>query len=158
MAKILIIGWGNPLRGDDGLGWRAAGQLAEVLQGQEVTVRVSHQLLPEFAEELSRFDLVIFIDASCDNGPLGQVRFERVEPSRSPSVAFTHQMDPSVLLAMAERLYGSRTKAVLFSVAGDSFGFGEELSPEVQSAIPELLARIRLICASLATPNGFEES
>jgi hydrogenase maturation protease len=158
MARILIIGWGNPLRGDDGLGWRAAGQLAEALQEPEVTVRVSHQLLPEFAEELRRFDLVIFIDASCDNGASGQVRFERVEPSRSPSAAFTHQMDPPGLLAMAERLYGACPKAVLFSVAGSSFGYGEGLSPEVQSAMPELLARIRKICSTFATPNGFEES
>ncbi len=148
MPKVLIIGWGNPLRGDDGLGWRAAERLAEVLPGPQFTVRASHQLLPEFAEEISRSDLVIFIDASCDNGSPGEIRFERVEPSRSPSAAFSHQMDPPALTGMARRLYGFCPSAFFFSVRGRSFEDGEDLSPEVESALPELLERIKMVCGA----------
>jgi hydrogenase maturation protease len=149
MARILIIGWGNPLRGDDGLGWRAAERLSELLRGHEAVVRVSHQLMPEFAEEMSRSDLVIFIDAACDNRSSGEIGFERVEPRRSPAAAFSHQMDPPALLGMAETLYGRCPEAFFFTVAGRSFGYGEELSPEVQSALPALLERIQKVCGAI---------
>jgi hydrogenase maturation protease len=150
MPKILIIGWGNPLRGDDGVGWRAAERLGEMLATPEVTVRTSHQLLPEFAEEISRSDLVIFIDASCDNSPPGEIRFERVEPSRSASTAFSHELDPPALTGMARSLYGFCPSAFFFSVTGRSFQDGETLSPEVESALPELLERIRMVCGAQA--------
>jgi hydrogenase maturation protease len=144
MARILIIGWGNPLRGDDGVGWRAAQRLAAALGDNDVAVRVSHQLVPEFAEEISRAAFVVFIDAACDNRP-GEVRFERAEPDRASSAAFSHQLNPPALLGMAERLYGSAPEAWFFSVGGRSFGYEEELSPEVESALPTLVERVRSI-------------
>ncbi len=145
--RILVIGWGNPLRGDDGVGWRAAELLAGAgaLDGHDVAVRVSHQLMPEFAEEIGRSEFVVFIDAACDNSP-GEVRFERVEPDRAPSTAFSHQLSPPALLGMAERLYGSRPEACFFSVGGRSFEYGEELSPEVESALPGLLEEVEKVC------------
>ena len=150
MAKILIIGWGNPLRGDDGIGWRAAERLSAALEGHDLEVRVSHQLMPEFAEEISRSQFVVFIDAACDNSP-GEIRFERVEPDRAPSAAFSHQLSPPALVAMAERLYGSRPEACLFSVGARSFEYGEELSPEVESALPALLKEIEKVCGRAAS-------
>ncbi len=143
---LLIIGWGNPLRGDDALGWVAAERLTKLV-GSEAEVRVSHQLLPEFAEEISRSGLVVFIDAACDN-ERGEVRSERVEPRCSASAAFSHQLDPAALLGMARRLYGSCPEAYLFSMGGRSFGYGEEQSPEVQSGLPELLERVRAVCGA----------
>jgi hydrogenase maturation protease len=152
--KVLILGWGNPLRGDDALGWRAAEQLSEGLAGCQATVHVSHQLLPEFAFEIAGSDLVIFIDAACDNGPFGRVRFERVVPRRCDSAAFSHHIDPPALLDMAQALYGSHPEAYLFTVAGRSFEYGEELSPEVAAAVPELLAQIRSICCGKPVADG----
>lgn len=146
MPKVLILGWGNPLRGDDGVGWRAVEELAAALNDFQVTFRVAHQLLPEFAADIDEADLVIFIDAACDNGPFGKVRFDRVEPRCRESAAFSHQMDPPALLGMAHELYGSHPEAYFFTVSGQWFGYGEELSPEVQAALPELLARIRSVC------------
>jgi hydrogenase maturation protease len=148
MPRVLIIGWGNPLRGDDGLGWRAAGRLAAALKGHDVTVRVSHQLMPEFAEEISRSELVIFIDAACDNGA-GELRFERVEPRCSPSATFSHQMDPAALTGMARTLYGFCPDAYLFSVGGRSFEYGEELSSEVQAALPALVRQVEKVCGEM---------
>ena len=66
MARALIIGYGNPLRGDDGLGWRAAEQLAEIIPQSEAEVIACHQLTPELAEPISRARLVIFIDMSLE--------------------------------------------------------------------------------------------
>ncbi len=146
--RTLVIAWGNPLRGDDGLGWQAAAALAQ--HGLEV--RVSHQLAPEYAEEISRSDLVLFIDAACDNGS-GELRSEKIEPRRSSSTDFSHHMDPAGLLGLAEGLYGSCPGAYLFSVGGRRFGYGEVLSEEVQSAMPELLARVRQVIETYSTRN-----
>ena len=136
------------MRGDDGLGWSAAACLAAALPDHDVTVRVAHQLMPELAEEISRSELAIFIDAACDNGA-GQLRFERVEPRCSPSSAFSHELDPEELTGMAERLYGRCPEAYLFSVGGRSFEFGEELSSEVQAALPALVRQVQKVCGEM---------
>ena len=143
--KVLVIGWGNPLRGDDGVGWRAAELLSARLPGHDVEVRVSHQLMPEFAEDIGRSDFVVFIDAACDNSP-GEVRLQTVEPDRAPSAAFSHQLSPPALLGMAEKLYGSLPEACFFSVGARSFEYGEVLSPEVESALPGLLEQVEKLC------------
>lgn len=148
MSKILVIGWGNPLRGDDGVGWRAAELLSAKLQHHDVAVRVSHQLMPEFAEDISQSDFVVFIDAACDNSP-GEIRLQKVEPDRAPSAAFSHQLSPPALLGMAERLYGSRPEACFFSVGARSFEYGEVLSPEVESALPGLLEEVEKLCGRM---------
>ena len=138
VSRILIIGYGNPLRGDDGLGWH----VAERLRGGPAEVLALHQLTPELADPLSRADLAIFVDAACDNSP-GAIGYRRIEPESAPSEVFSHQFTPEVLLGFATKLYGRRPEAVLLSIGGASFECGEQLSSAVQSAVPELLARVQ---------------
>jgi Ni,Fe-hydrogenase maturation factor len=45
--NVLVIGYGNPLRGDDRVGWVVAERLREVAG---VTAVTTHQLLPEHAD------------------------------------------------------------------------------------------------------------
>src|SRR5579862_9528285 len=54
-AKILIIAYGNPLRCDDGIAWRAADALAQKLSDSDVEIVRLHQLAPELAETISHF-------------------------------------------------------------------------------------------------------
>jgi hydrogenase maturation protease len=135
----MIIGYGNPLRGDDALGWHAAARLAERLPAADV--RACHQLTPELAEPLSRCGLAVFIDAACDQ-PAAEVRARRIDPASSGSLPFTHQLIPEILLGLAARLYGSSPAALLFTVGVRSLDHGGDLSAEVQSKIPELLELI----------------
>ena len=136
MARTLIIGYGNTLRGDDGLGWRAAEQQVASQSGGDIEVQMHHQLAPELAQTMSEAGRVIFLDACCD-GPPGQIRCRRVEPSGEPS-GFTHHVNPSVLLAMAKHLFGHCPETFIISVAGESFECGEILSPHVERALPEV--------------------
>jgi Ni,Fe-hydrogenase maturation factor len=57
----LVIGIGNPLRGDDGVGWWLA-ERAETLKPTPRVLRVQ-QLTPELAAELAAARRVLFIDA-----------------------------------------------------------------------------------------------
>lgn len=145
MPKVLIIGYGNPLRRDDGIGWEAAQALASLTHGLPIEVLPSHQLFPEMAEPISRSDLVIFIDACCDNSP-GKLLFRTVTPERAFRNGFSHRVSPASLLASAEALYGKCPEAVLASVSGEDFGYGEGFSPAVQAVFPALLEQVKKVC------------
>ena len=138
MGKTLVIGYGNPLRGDDGLGWRAAELLAGRIHDPDVEILACHQLTPEMAEPLSRAERAIFIDAACDNNR-GEIAGRALVPERSPLERFTHHLTPEVLLGLARELYGHAPEARMWSVGAASFDFGETLSPEVEAALPALV-------------------
>ena len=75
---VLVVGYGNPLRGDDGVGWRVAERLAADQRLDGAAVLQRHQLTPELALDISAVSLVVFIDASRDLPP-GSVDVGRVE-------------------------------------------------------------------------------
>jgi hydrogenase maturation protease len=131
---VLIIGYGNPLRGDDGLGYRAAERIPGAI--------AVHQLTPELMDPISRADRVVFLDASAEGVP-GEIRRRALVPAASG--AFTHHATPEGLLAGALELYGRCPEATLITVTGASFELSESLSPEVQAALEEIL---RSVCAS----------
>ena len=62
VQQILVIGYGNPLRGDDGFGGLAAGYV-EKRQIPGLEVIVFHQLNPELAAVASNSSHAIFLDA-----------------------------------------------------------------------------------------------
>jgi hydrogenase maturation protease len=69
MRPLLIIGYGNPLRGDDGLGVEVACCLKEIIRDESVEVLSQHQLMPELADPVSRASLVVFVDARVGDTP-----------------------------------------------------------------------------------------
>lgn len=138
-TSILVIGYGNTLRGDDGAGYYAAIALAERLPG--FTVLACHQLNIELCEAASSADLVIFIDAREGRQP-GRIAIETVQPLTMSLGGFSHHLTPAVLLECARQLYGRRPRGMIFSVEGQAFGFSERLSPEVQAALPALISRV----------------
>jgi len=99
----LIIGYGSPLRGDDGLGWAVAGQLAAHIPDESVEIRVVHQLTPELVEPISEAELVIFVDASRE-GPVGKWSCVEVEPETGPSAPLEHQFGAGKLLGYARKV------------------------------------------------------
>jgi hydrogenase maturation protease len=142
MARVLVIGVGNPLRGDDGLGGEVIQRLAPTLPGEAVQWVACHQLAPELAEAVSQAERVAFIDVRRGSPP-GELACQPLEPRSGPLAAFSHHLDPPALLAWARALFGTCPPAVLFSVVGDSFGYGEGLSAPVRNTLPELLQRVR---------------
>lgn len=142
MKQILIIGYGNPCRADDGIGWHAIDCLAKGPLPKGVEAVAAHQLTPELAERISHFDLAIFIDACWDRLP-GRIGLQRLEPSAASAGSFTHQVDPAALLSLARLLYGRSPEAFLLAVGGESFAHGEELSLSVKACLPDLLKRVQ---------------
>jgi hydrogenase maturation protease len=146
MARILILGYGNPLRSDDGLGWKAAEDLS-ASASDEVEVRACFQLLPEVVELVSRADTIFFIDAAHDGEP-GEVKCAPVVPERSSS-GFSHQLSPGAILDLSSQLYGRVPKAFMMSICGDCFELGETLSPVVAASLPRLTGLVRELASHL---------
>ncbi len=137
--NVLIVGFGNPLAGDDGAGFRAAEMLAARVRLPEVRVRAVRQLTPELAEEAAQAAVVVFVDASVEIRP-GAIDCRRLEAGRTAGV-FSHHLAPESVLELAERVYHRRPEALLFSVGARSFA-DHSLSGEVQQALPALVGQI----------------
>jgi hydrogenase maturation protease len=145
MARTLIIGIGNPLRGDDGLGWRALEMLerhtealgARASRPPFETV-VCHQLTPELAEPISRAAQVIFIDA-CVGSPPGKIRVDHLAADSAVG-GFTHRLDPQGLMNYCRELYGTCPEAWTISMTGAEYGYSEGLSAAVESRLAALVA------------------
>jgi hydrogenase maturation protease len=149
--RVLIIGYGNPLRGDDGVGWHAANILAQEAWRGNVRVLARHQLTLELAAQAAEADLVVFIDAcdTCTDAPAetagagAQVRCAAITPEPAAVGSMSHHLHPAALLACTQVLYGVCPAAVVCSVTMQVSSYGEELSPAVQAELPTLLAHVR---------------
>lgn len=140
-TDLLIIGYGNPLREDDGVGWRVAEAAAEALPG--AAVLTAHQLTPELSEPISRAGRVVFIDAAAE-GIAGEVYYALLPPATDYRPG-SHESTPDGLLALAAALFGRCPPAYMLTIVGHAFGLGEALSPAVEAAIP---IAVRLIVES----------
>jgi len=145
MPRVLIIAYGNPLRSDDGVAWRAADMLAEKFSTAEVEILRLHQLAPELADTLRGFDRVIFIDATLSERPgtkPGDVRVEELRAEVPDTARFSHAFSPQKVVGLGAALYGACPQAFLVTVGGAHFDHGTELSASVENALPELISTI----------------
>lgn len=145
MIRLLIIGFGNPLRSDDALGWHIAQELLRGRVPDDVQVVAAQQLTPEMSEAVSRAEHVLFVDAA-RHGEAGRLICEQLEPAAS-SARHTHDLSPAMVLGLAKALYGRSPGAHLLTIAGGSFETGEAMSPAVVAAIPAALQQIRGLMA-----------
>lgn len=143
MVGVLIIGYGNQLRGDDAFGAIVALHLQNVLPVEGTQVLTPHQLTPDLAEPISTAGRVVFIDVRDDpDAEPGTVGREILTPTPDPPGAFSHHVSPAALLAYAEMLYGTAPCAALFTVVGRDFEFMHPLSGPVMRALPDVIRAI----------------
>lgn len=139
--SILVIGYGNTLRSDDGVGQWVAAEV----QGwnlQNVRSLPVHQLTPELAEMLASASSVIFVDAyPASSEALVQVC--PLDPVDSSNFSLGHISDPRSLLALTQAVYGCTPQAWLVAIPAVNFELGESLSPTTQQGIAVALDEIR---------------
>jgi hydrogenase maturation protease len=137
MPHTLVIGYGNPQRGDDGAGYVAAELLRAKLTNPAVKIVSEQQLLPEMMQGIAQAKLVIFIDASV-SGRAGKCH--RIPLRPAPVCGrFTHHATPEALLAGAQTLYGHTPEAVHYLIPGRFFEVGQEMTPSVRRAVNDLV-------------------
>jgi hydrogenase maturation protease len=123
--RTLVIGYGNPLRQDDGIGIRAAELLAKRLPPGNAEIIQCHQLTPELAAEIAESALVVFLDAACDLEP-GMVFSTSVLSQRAG--AWSHHLSPAQLLGLSEQVCGNGPPAILIRGGIQASEFGESLT------------------------------
>lgn len=118
MPGVLVIGYGNPRRGDDGLGPALAAALAEMnLPG--VTVEIDHQLTVDHAALIAAHDVVVFADAAMDHPQAWRLSALESLPSATRG---SHCISPCAALHLSELLYGKSPSAWVLAIAGTEFG------------------------------------
>jgi hydrogenase maturation protease len=141
---ILVVGYGNELRGDDGIGPRVAAEIAaRALPG--VRVLALRQLTPELAGPLAKARLAVFIDAR-GPGEGAPVQMHAVVPGAGGGL-LSHATGAAGLLSLALALFGRAPPAWLVTVVGESFALGDGLSPSaigrVEAAVLQVEALLR---------------
>jgi hydrogenase maturation protease len=125
--KVLVLGYGNTLRGDDGIGYQVAETVSEWQLPQIRSIAI-HQLLPELAADIAEVEMVIFVDAVVT-----------VDPARSDIIITslvaggdenfsTHIITPQLLLGLTQKLYAATPDAYLLTIPAIDFTLGANLS------------------------------
>ena len=105
-APVLIIGIGNPSRGDDALGPLMIERL-EALNLPGVELLTDFQLQVEYALDLQGRRSVIFVDAAV-SGP-EPYAYAAVEPEQDTSYS-SHELSPAAVLHTYEKLFGAKRR------------------------------------------------
>lgn len=122
---LLVLGYGNTLRSDDGVGPRVAEAIGELRLANLETLACP-QLTPELAEPVSRARIVIFVDAAID-APR-EVQLRKLLPADSAQI-MAHAAEPRAILALSREVFGKAPEAWSLTIPIEHTGIGEELSP-----------------------------
>jgi hydrogenase maturation protease len=152
-GDVLVIGYGNTLRTDDGVGRLAAERLADDPRLDGVKVIGRHQLTPELALDVSRAALVVFVDAS-SRPPAGIFLVEPMERTGRHGAGWSHHLDPPSLLDLSGELYGRVPAAFIVSMGVESVLLGDRLSPMVEASLPGLVDAVVALIADHAARPG----
>ncbi|MFO8030130.1 MAG: hydrogenase maturation protease [Cyclonatronaceae bacterium] len=156
--RMLIYGYGNPGRQDDGLG-KALVELAEEWVQKEglenISLDVGYQLFVEDVTLIEDKDLIIFVDASMDECIAD---FDLAAVEADDKATFTmHQVSPGFILALYETLYGPVPPAYLLQIRGYEWEMEESLSPGAQENLGKAWKELRQILRDpgrLDAPRG----
>jgi hydrogenase maturation protease len=147
---VLVLGYGNTLRRDDGVGVLVADavatdiRLARAIGEGRVTVATAYQLTPEVALDFAAASLVILIDADVAGLP-GAIAVHELASGGGRSAATdvraapgssSHHVAPAELLALARELSGLAPPAVGIGIGVVDLELGEGLSGAVERAVP----------------------
>jgi hydrogenase maturation protease len=136
--KVLVLGYGNPGRKDDGLGPAAAEEI-EKLGLNGVWTEENYQLNIEDAADAAENDLVIFVDAA-EAGP-EPFELRKIEPVAEATFT-THLIKPESVLAICRDTFGRTPEAWLVGIRGYEFEFEEGLTDKAKENLTETVEHL----------------
>jgi hydrogenase maturation protease len=145
MKRVLVIACGNPLRSDDGVGWRVVEALQDATPSS-VVAKAVQQLTPELAEEVSQAERVIFVDAAAiDHARQGPVYVRRIH-GLPVTARLTHSLRPQTLLGLARELYAcGPSEAFLVTVRAHRLELSERLSRQAERSLGDAITAVRAL-------------
>ncbi len=132
LPKILIYGYGNPGRQDDALGILLIGKFETWLIENKysfIDTDQNYQLNIEDAESISKYDLVIFLDASVEE--IKSVLIEPVYPDLKTDFSM-HSVTPAFVLALSQQVFHRSPETYQMHIRGYKYKFMEPVSKEAE--------------------------
>ncbi len=166
-SKILLVGYGNVDRQDDGVAWHVLKTVAQKLglpspdtpgdgfyevelspstdldsgdMKTLVDIWFEPQLTPEMAETIGAYQSVCFVDAHTGSVP-EEISFRLISSSYQAS-PFTHHLTPQTCLELCKVIYGQTPEGHLMSVRGYVFGFASTLSERTNELAQDAARRL----------------
>jgi hydrogenase maturation protease len=140
MGDIVVVGVGNPFRGDDGAGWAVIDSLEEKVNGL-VHLEKLRGGSAELLDIFSKYSKVFVVDASFSDASAGE--WERIDAIRQQlpeenSQTSTHGLGLAQSVALAKNLDMLPTKLIVYAIAGDHFNISDKLSPAVEKVVEKV--------------------
>ncbi|MFN2125981.1 MAG: hydrogenase maturation protease [Candidatus Promineifilaceae bacterium] len=151
--RILVVGLGNPILGDDGIGWRVAEAFEQALLNERPSnteINVACYALGGLSlmEHLIGYDRAILIDvvqtSSGIPGTLYDLRLDDLPDLSSGHLTAVHDTSLQTALKLGQEMGASLPSeiSIVGIEAAKVYDFSEALSPEVEASIPEAVALV----------------
>ncbi len=153
--KVLIYGYGNPGREDDGLGNAFVNRIREwvAIEGlHDFDFDSNYQLNIEDADAIADKDLVIFADASEED--IEDFCLSKVDGTSGVTFT-THAASPGYIVKLCEDLFNKKPTVLLLHMKGYEWEFKEGLS---EKATANLNAALVYMKKKLLRPEKFLKS
>jgi hydrogenase maturation protease len=141
LKTLCVLGIGNTLRSDDGIGANVCRQL-EKLNLESTTIHVIHQLQTEWLDELAGFNTVLIIDAAVNESD--DINILPINRSVSISSNISHHININLLADLMTTMNNSRVHFYACAIPGENFDFGETLSAKGKKNAERALEMIRV--------------
>ncbi|MGD9419955.1 MAG: hydrogenase maturation protease [Verrucomicrobiota bacterium JB025] len=154
--SIVVIGVGNPYRGDDAVGRLVARRIMESAP-PGVTVREESGEGTALMEAWENADVVFLVDAVQSGGAAGAIHRFDARTQSLPSRFFhysTHAFSVAESVELARALDRLPPHLIIYGIEGADFSSGEALTPAVAAALDEAALRIRTEIDSLPHPTN----
>jgi hydrogenase maturation protease len=141
--RVLVIGVGNELRGDDGAGIAVARRLRGTA---DLDVRELQGEPTSLLDLWQDHDAVVLVDTMRSGARPGAIR--RIDASEAPlprglgGTTSTHAVGLEETLELARRIGRLPTRVVVYAIEGRGFEAGAPMSDAVRSAVDDLAARV----------------
>ncbi|MDR3472940.1 MAG: hydrogenase maturation protease [Devosia sp.] len=152
--RALVVGFGNPDRGDD-----AAGPLVVRALAGRIAARVleAHGDALALIDEWRGAEALVLIDAAAPMGCPGRIHSVDIAAADLPrdlSVGSTHAFGLPEAVALSRRLGSLPPRAMVYAIEGVRFDPGAPVSPEVAGAIADVAARVQAFAAAVRGAMG----
>lgn len=144
MADIIIVGIGNPYRGDDAVGWAVVDGLREKLRSGIELVKQRGDIA-ELIDLFSRHKSVYLVDACSSSELAGS--WQRIDvhqqpiPKENPQTS-THGFSISQAISLAKNLDQLPNKLILYAINGDNYSISDALSSSVARSVDGVINAI----------------
>jgi hydrogenase maturation protease len=142
MKGVLVLGLGNPLLGDEGIGVRVVEELKGLELPDGVTVAEGGTAGLGLMGLMEGYQQVIIVDAAdMGHAPGHLVRFTppQVQFKTAEAPLSLHQLGLGEVLTLAEALEVAPAELVIIGIQPGQVEVGAGLSPEVEGTIPQII-------------------